>query len=215
MIVEDFTDRAIIVKELSLLSSLNDEGTYNGKYWCSAFLIEWVKVDISFFRTSDFLEYTEHLYDSIEQYKKHVSRIKHKVIDAKIVYDPLHMLEKAQSLVGVYPPWFKNQLITNLLGEIKHHADFIRFSGLRNRYESQFVAWDIITPACMAIYAHHDSFFMLWFKRLHHDLPTFSWAFMILIDDLLEAAYHYDPEKMVIVWDQLYKRIHELLTTQQ
>ena len=53
------------------------------------------------------------------------------------------------------------ELIKKLLNDIKHNIDFISFSGLRNRYESQFVVRDIITPACMAIYALNDSFFML------------------------------------------------------
>ena len=186
---------------------MDDDGEYNWKYRCSSYIINWVKVDISFFKKADFLEYTQHFYDSVANYKKHVSRIKHKVIDAKPIYDPFSILAEAVSKVDTYPPAFKKELIKELLNEIKHHIDYISFSGLKNRYESQYVARDIITPACMAIYALNDSFFMLWFKRLHHDLPKFSWDFITLIDSLLESAYNYNPDTMVLIWEKIYSLI--------
>lgn len=167
----------------------------------------WVKVDISFFEKSDFLKHTKHFYDSVANYKEHVSRIKHKIIDAKVIYDPSHMLAKATSKVGTYPLLFKKKLMKELLNDIKHNVDYISSFGLRNRYESQYVARDIITPACMAIYALNNSFFMLWFKRLHRDLPTFSWNMMSLIDSLLEKAYNYNPDGMIVVGEKIYNLI--------
>lgn len=207
IIVDDFSYRDLIIEKLSKVFSLHENGAYNWIYQCTSYIIMWVMVDISFFKKGDFLEYTQHFYDSVVNYKKHVSRIKHKVIDAKPVYDPLNMLAEAVSHVGTYPPAFKKELIKDLLDEINHHIEYISFSGLKNRYESQFVARDIITPACMAIYALNDSFFMLWFKRLHHDLPKFSWDFMTLIDALLESAYNYNPDTMVSIWKKIYNII--------
>lgn len=173
-IVENNQDINCIQNNMESDYMLIENEKHNGKYICSSYLVDDTKVDIAFFIQKDFLDYINHFYDTIENYKDHVSRIKHKIIDSIILDDKTDFFSYAKEKVSNYPDWKKNVFLQSLFQEALYHIQYLKESGTRNIFERKYVIRDTLTPLCMALYILHDDFFMLGCKRLHYDLPTFK-----------------------------------------
>lgn len=110
------------------------------------------------------------IYDSKDKFLKLQHFIKHKIIDAVIVYDPDNLLNIYQKEINKYPKKIFNEVFNDSIIKIKENLFYFKNHGFRNEFQYAYEQWEILQPICQALYAKNNRLFMLPFKRLHNDL---------------------------------------------
>lgn len=159
-----------LIKILTKKTSLIEVEKGDGKAKCASFLVNNRRADIAFLTKDKMDLFVNNFYKSKQNYLEFQHFLKHKIIDAIVVYDPKNLLKKYQSEIEKYPAEILDEIIRDSINSVKENMFYWEHHGFRNEFQFGFEQWEVIQAICQALYTKNKRLFMLPYKRLDKDL---------------------------------------------